>query len=235
MVKFDQLHTDGGLAKLNNYLLNFSYVDGYVPSQEDVVVFKALSSEPDQKKFLHVNRWYRHIRSFSDSERDGFLSSTTSSSSDETETEPASAAAASEPAPASAPAKKDEDDIDLFGDDEEDDEWAKEVEKRAAAAQAAQAASGKTKPIAKSKIVLDVKPVDDETDLQALEDWTRSITQEGLTWQSSQLVPVAYGIKKLQIQAVIIDDLVSTDDLQERIQENEELVQSTDVASFQKL
>lgn len=34
---------------------------------------------------------------------------------------------------------------------------------------------------------------------------------------SAKLVPVGYGIKKLQINAVIEDDKVSTDDLEEKI------------------
>lgn len=50
------------------------------------------------------------------------------------------------------------------------------------------------------------------------------------------LVAIGYGIKKLQISCHIIDDLVSVDDIQEKIQENlEDLVQSTDVQSFTKL
>lgn len=36
--------------------------------------------------------------------------------------------------------------------------------------------------IAKSAIVLDVKPWDDETDLQALEKSVRSIETDGLIW-----------------------------------------------------
>jgi len=227
MVKFESLNTDAGLAKLNKYLENYSYVDGYEPSQEDVSSFFSVGWEPDVKKYPHANRWYKHIQSFSDSERALFASSESATKEEESTPTPT-------PAPAPA-AEKNEEELDLFGDDDEDDEWSKEVEKRAAAALEAQLAAGKTKPVAKSKVVLDVKPNDDETDLKALEDWTRSITQEGLTWQSSQLVEVAYGIKKLQIQAVIVDDLVSMDDIQERIQENEDLVQSTDIISFQKL
>ena len=38
-----------------------------------------------------------------------------------------------------------------------------------------------------------------------------------LTYISAKLVPVGYGIKKLQINAVIEDDKVSTDALEEAI------------------
>jgi elongation factor 1-beta len=244
MVKFVQLETDAGLAKLNKHLEQFSYVEGYTPSTEDVEAFHGVAAEPDNKKHPHAARWYRHIRSYSQEERSTFP---TPSASATTTTAGEEKPAKEEEKPAEKkevveekkeePKKEaaDEDDVDLFGDDDENDEWAVEMEKRAQEALKKQAESGKLKPIAKSKVVLDVKPVDDETDMNELEKWTRSIEQEGLTWQASSFVPVAYGIKKLQIQAVVIDELVSLDDIQERIQENEDLVQSTDVVSFQKL
>ena len=66
----------------------------------------------------------------------------------------------------------------------------------------------KGKVIAKSNIIFDVKPWDDETDLKALEDSVRSITMNGLLWGTGKLVAVGYGIKKLQITCVIEDDKV---------------------------
>ena len=84
-------------------------------------------------------------------------------------------------------------------------------------------------------MTLDVKPWDDETDMAALEAAVRSIEQEGLVWGLSKLVAIGYGIKKLQITLVIEDELVSLDDLQEKIAEFEDFVQSTDVQAMQKL
>jgi translation elongation factor EF-1beta len=49
------------------------------------------------------------------------------------------------------------------------------------------------------------------------------------------LVPLAYGIKKLQISTVVEDDKVSVDWLTETIQEIEDLVQSVDIAAFNKI
>jgi elongation factor 1-beta len=49
------------------------------------------------------------------------------------------------------------------------------------------------------------------------------------------LQAVGYGIKKLVISCHVVDDLVSVDDLQEKIQEFEDFVQSTDIDSFTKL
>ena len=66
-----------------------------------------------------------------------------------------------------------------------------------------------------------------------LEEAVRGIEQEGLVWGASKLVAIGYGIKKLQITLVVEDELVSLDELQEKIQEFDDYVQSTDVAAMQ--
>jgi elongation factor 1-beta len=71
--------------------------------------------------------------------------------------------------------------------------------------------------------------LDDETDMKALEASVRGIEKDGLVWGASKLVPVGFGIKKLQINLVIEDDKIGLDDLQEEIQEFEDYVQSTDI------
>ena len=76
---------------------------------------------------------------------------------------------------------------------------------------------------------------DDETDMKALEANVRSIEKDGLTWGASKLVPVGYGVSKLQINLVVEDEKVSIDDLQEQIAEDEDHVQSSDVVAMQKL
>lgn len=78
--------------------------------------------------------------------------------------------------------------------------------------------------IAKSNIILDVKPWDDETDLKLMEASVRKIQLDGLLWGASKLVPLAYGIKKLQISSVVEDDKVSIDWLTEQIEAIEDLV-----------
>lgn len=60
--------------------------------------------------------------------------------------------------------------------------------------------------MAKSNVILDVKPWDDETDMAELEKAVRSVEMPGLMWGISKLVPLAYGIKKLQIVCVVEDD-----------------------------
>jgi elongation factor 1-beta len=71
--------------------------------------------------------------------------------------------------------------------------------------------------------------------MKALEESVRSIEKDGLVWGASKLVPVGYGVSKLQINLVVEDEKVSTDELQEQIQEFEDYVQSTDVVAMQKL
>ncbi|XP_027146312.1 eukaryotic translation elongation factor 1 delta b (guanine nucleotide exchange protein) isoform X3 [Larimichthys crocea] len=136
----------------------------------------------------------------------------------------------------SAPAKEeeeDDDDIDLFGSDEDDDEAEKLKEQRLK--EYAERKAKKPGIIAKSSILLDVKPWDDETDMVKLEECVRSVQVDGLLWGTSKLVPVGYGIKKLQIACVVEDDKVGTDLLEEEITKFEDYVQSVDVAAFNKI
>ncbi|NXF59617.1 EF1D factor, partial [Ciccaba nigrolineata] len=146
--------------------------------------------------------------------------------------------------PSASPAKKvepaaaeedDDDDIDLFGsdDEEEDQEAAKVREERLR--QYAEKKAKKPGLIAKSSILLDVKPWDDETDMAKMEECVRSIHMDGLVWGASKLVPVGYGIKKLQIQCVVEDEKVGTDILEEEITKFEDYVQSVDIAAFNKI
>ncbi len=62
--------------------------------------------------------------------------------------------------------------------------------------------------IAKSNVILDVKPWDDETNMADLEAAVRTIQMDGLVWGVSKLVPLAYGIKKLQIVCVVEGNLL---------------------------
>lgn len=74
---------------------------------------------------------------------------------------------------------------------------------------------------------------DDETDIKALEASVRSIQKDGLLWGASKLVPVGYGLNKLQISLVIEDEKVSLQDLEDEISGFEDYVQSTDIVSGQ--
>jgi len=141
-----------------------------------------------------------------------------------------------------AEAAEDDDDDDDFmtslsDDDDEDGDDGNAAQALIAKKNAEREAAKKKEkggPMAKSSLILDVKPEDSDTDLQELVKKIKAIDMEGLTWGNYELIPVAYGIKKIRIICVVVDDLVSTDDLQEEI-EGTEGVQSTDIHAFNKL
>ncbi|KAM7272763.1 hypothetical protein ACFE04_027426 [Oxalis oulophora] len=93
----------------------------------------------------------------------------------------------------------DDDDVDLSG--EETEEEKKAAEERVATVKA----STKKKESGKSSVLMDVRPWDDETDMKKLEEAVRSVQLVDLLWGASKLVPVGYGIKKLQIMLTIVD------------------------------
>lgn len=217
------------LKFLENYLSERSYIEGYQPSQADLVALNSLKSAPT-KSTPNVFRWYNHIKSFNDEEKKKFSIKNLSSEiaeiiSNDTSTQSANIQNKSAAAV--------DDDVDLFGSDEEDEEAAKIKEERLKAY--AEKKAKKPTVIAKSSIVLDVKTWDDETDLKKLEELVRTIEMDGLVWGASKLVPVGYGINKLQIMCVVEDEKVSVDDLVEKIQEFEDYVQSVDIAAFNKI
>ncbi|KAJ8004005.1 hypothetical protein DPEC_G00154310 [Dallia pectoralis] len=222
---FGDLKTPAGLKVLNGFLADKSYIEGWVPSQADVAVFDAISSAPSAD-LCHALRWYNHIKSFQNQK--GSLPGVKKSLG-----QYGPAGVEDKTAPA-VDSKDDDDDMDLFGSDEEEDAEAEKLKEERIAAYAAKK-SKKPALIAKSSILLDVKPWDDETDMAKLEECVRSISMDGLLWGQSKLVPVGYGIKKLQIGCVVEDDKVGTDQLEEQITAFEDYVQSMDVAAFNKI
>merc|ERR1712243_489399 len=134
-----------------------------------------------------------------------------------------------------AAAGDDDDDVDLFGsDEEEDDEEKKRITEERLKAYNEKKAK-KPKVIAKTSVLFDVKPWDNETDMEAMKEACKSIEMEGLVWGATKLVPVGYGINKLQIMCTVEDDKVSIEELSEKMKEFEDFVQSVDVAAMNKI
>jgi len=203
------------LKAFNDHLANFSYAEGYHPSHRDTELLVGLKSAPDASKYAHLVRWYKHVQSFNDSERASWSGGTGTAAKPVTE--------------------KEDEDFDLFGEsDEEDTEKERLKEERLKAY--AEKKSKKPGPIAKSSVILDVKPWDDETDLEEMERLVRTIEQDGLVWGAAKLVAIGYGIKKLQIVSTIEDEKVSVDDIIEKIQDEfSDHVQSVDIVAFNKI
>merc|ERR1712145_13031 len=93
----------------------------------------------------------------------------------------------------------------------------------------------KPKVIAKTSVLFDVQLWDDETDMEAMKEACKSIEMDGLVWGATKLVPVGYGINKLQIMCTVEDDKVSIEELSEKMTEFEDFVQSVDVAAMNKI
>merc|ERR1712087_610932 len=132
-------------------------------------------------------------------------------------------------------AEEDDDDVDLFGseDEEESEEKKRITEERLKAYH--EKKSKKPGVIAKTSVLFDVKPWDDETDMDAMPKACKSIEKDGLLWGASKLVPVGYGINKLQLMCVVEDEKVSIEELSEQMCEFEDYIQSVDVAAMNKI
>lgn len=198
------------IANLDKQLAENSYVEGASATQADVAAFNAFKTA-----YPNFTRWVNHL----------------AAKADEFESFPAASAAAS----AAAAEEEDDDDVDLFGSDEEEDEEAEKLKAQRVAEYNARKAAKPPKPAAKSIVTIDVKAWDDETDLDEMLANVKAIQMDGLVWGAHTFVPIGFGIKKLQINCVVEDDKVSLDDLQNQIEEDEDHVQSTDIAAMQKL
>lgn len=127
----------------------YNSVYSYTPSKADLSVFEALGKAP-AGSVPHVQRWYRHIASFSAQERNAWGGQALPQ------------VAGAKPTTQAAAAADDDDDVDLFGSDDEEEsaEAARIREERLTAYNAKK--SKKPALIAKSSVLLDVKPWDDE-------------------------------------------------------------------------
>ncbi|KFD47644.1 hypothetical protein M513_11507 [Trichuris suis] len=205
MVQLKDLKTAAGLSEVNKTLESQSYINGYCPTSVDADFFHQISTPSDA--YPHLQRWYRHMESFTEEEKATWEKCTIGERID-------------------AKAAPDDEDIDLFGDssEEEMDEEKERIKQQRLKAYEMKKAN-KPAEVAKSNIILDIKPWDDETDLAEMERQIRAISTDGLLWGASKVIPVAYGIKKVQISCVVEDDKVGTDFLEDRITAIEDLKQ----------
>ena len=205
---------------LESTLKNQQWVGGQLPSSADVEAFAALKdTKLSAGEHPHTFAWFALVSKFTDDVRAswGGAAKPAAKKGGKKEEKKAEAAA--------------DDDLDLFGDDDED---------AAAAAAAAIKAKAAKKPkkvvIAQSLVLFEVKPVDDTTDLDALGARILELTGDGIYWKSEfKKEPVAFGIFKIIIGVTVEDDKVSVDALQERIEALDDMVQSVEIAAFNKI
>jgi len=135
---FGDLQSRNGLLLLNTFLADKSYIEGYRPTQGDVVVFEAVKKAPPAD-VEHVLRWYKHIASFNDAERQKFEGKRQSidhygrhhGQDSQEKHEFKSVSVNPDEKAATKPAADDDDDVDLFGD--EDEEESEQTKQRLAA------------------------------------------------------------------------------------------------------
>jgi elongation factor 1-beta len=243
----------GNLEKLNQFLADKSYCEGYTPSQADVAAFATIGNNVETARYPHVVRWQSHIASFSPAQRSKWGGKAPVVAAPEEAKQDKNAAAKPEakpeakPAAAAAAAADDSESDFNLSDDDDDEETKKMLAEKAAATRAVQARqqAKAEKGTAKSDIAFDVKLLEssenEEENKIAMEDLlkkVRSVEMDGLKWMGYQFVPVGYGILKLRVMCQIIDIKVpgGPDEVIEAISNQdwfEDLVQSVDVFSFQ--
>jgi len=216
--------TKEGLKKVDELLAGQKFISGAEPSKDDLAVYGALTGAPGSEH-ANVARWYKEVSEILGARFPGEgVGVSIGSAAVQSRDAPAAAAPVAE--------DEDDDDLDLFGEETEEEKAA------SAAREAAKKASGKKAVIGKSSVLLDVKPWDDETDMKKLEECVRAVQMDGLFWGASKLVPVGYGIKKLQIMMTIEDDKVSPDNLIEdylSVEPASDYIQSCDIVAFNKI
>ena len=210
--------------ELEKKLANDQWLGGQLPSAADREAFDGLNGTvPSPATHPNPFGWWSLCAKFTPPVRASWAGAA-----------PAKGGKAPAKAAEKAPEKKADDDFDPFADDGEEDTAAKE----ALAKKAAEAKDKKVKaaPIAKSIIVWEVKPWGEETDLDELAKKILAIEMDGLVWKTEyKKEPIAYGVNKIVIGAVVEDLKVSTDLVQETIEAFEDEVQSVDIQSFNKL
>ncbi len=90
--------------------------------------------------------------------------------------------------------------------------------------------------VAKSLVLLDIRPAEAKEDLDALAKKIISIKKTGLFWKTEyKIEEIGFGVSKLIIGVVVEDEKVSVDDLTEHITKTYPTeVQSVEIMSFDK-
>jgi elongation factor 1-beta len=61
MTKFLPLDSPKALGMLNGFLGAESYVSGFMPTMEDVNVYKSFNGKEPEKRWANLSRWYAHL------------------------------------------------------------------------------------------------------------------------------------------------------------------------------
>ena len=89
--------------------------------------------------------------------------------------------------------------------------------------------------VAKSCVLINIKPWDDDTNLKEFAEKLKQVQHDGIVWGAQEFVPVADGVYKLVQMVTIEDDKVSSDDLEDFITGFTDYVQSAEIAAWNKV
>jgi elongation factor 1-beta len=215
-----------------------------LPSEDDRTNFAKLTAAPEAK-FGNLKAWYSLIKCFTPEVRGKWTKveekqkkGKKPEKKEKTPEVPKETAKPAEPAKEQKTEEVAEDDI--FGNDDSVKAAKEELAAKKKADEEAAKKKEKKKEAAKSHVRFEVKIIDATTDLDKLAARIFSeIAKDGLRWEKEYTKePFAFKIEKLIISCVIEDDKISVDDdIIEPIvaMDEEELVQSVDILSFNKL
>ena len=215
------------LTELEGKLKDNAFIKGQAPGAEDadtLALFKANKFVPDQAKHPNVWAWYALVVLFEDEvvaswkvaeEKKGKKEK--GGKKEEKKEEKAA-----------------DDDFDPFAEEtEEDKQKLKELKEKKGEKKGDKK---KKKEVQKSLVLLEVKGWESDQDLDALALKIQTLKMEGLQWKSEyKLQEVAFGVKKIIIGMIVEDEIVSVDDVIDKLQAWEDEVQSVDILSFNKL
>ena len=208
---------------LEAQLKNAQWVGGDMPTDADAAAFDAVKdSNLSPATHPHTFAWFCLVSKFTDAIRGSWTAAAPAKGG-----KGGKGKGKKEAKPAAA-----DDDMDLFGSDNEED--------AAAAKAAAEKAKAGKKPkkvvIAQSLVLFEVKPLDSETDIDAMAAAILAIKMDGLYWKTEyKKIPLVFGLFKIVIGMTVEDDKVSVDDVQEKIEALEDMVQSVEIAAFNKI
>jgi translation elongation factor EF-1beta len=221
--------THENLSAVESHLATTQWCSGKdLPGSEDLTVLSGLNKDgivPDFELYPNVFGWFWNINIMTPPARAIWGAAQVVAS------KPAAKKEEKKAAPTPAP-KADDDDFDLFGDEtEEDKKAADELKTKVEAPKKV-----KDAPIAKSLVCFDVKGYELGQDFEGMAAKIRAeVNADGLIWMDThKVVPIAFGMMKLQMTMLIVDDKIQTEDIFGQIEAWGDDVQSTDIVSFNK-
>ena len=200
------------LNTLESTLQKQQWVGGQAPSDADAATFDALKGKDiNADSHPHAFAWFCLVWKFSDNIRNGWSAGGAKAGGKGGDKKGGKKGGKDTK-------KADDDELDLFGDD--DDEPAAKVK--------VEVKKPKKVVIAMSLVMLEVKPLDSDTNLDDLaKKIFAEVTNEkgGLFWKTEfKKEPVAFGIFKLIVGFSCEDEKVSVDDIVEKVEAFEDLV-----------